>query len=89
MAWSELIGFTAMNLAGLIYVSITGVWRLKQIYQGAYFPLMGIVILCGLLGWLPRVKSSTKGEGTERRYFYGMVWAASASEPALGIHGGS
>ena len=35
------------------------------------------MILCGLLGWLPRVKASTKGEGTERRYFYGTVWAVS------------
>lgn len=85
MAWSELIGFTAMNLAGLIYAVFAGVWRLRQIYESAYFPLAGAVILCGLLGWLPRVKSSTKGEGTERRYFYGMVWAASLAEPVLGV----
>ncbi len=85
MAWSNLISFTAMNLAGLIYALAAGVWRLRQIYDAAYFPLAGAVIVCGLLGWLPRVKSSTKGEGTERRYFYGTVWAVSIAQPVLGI----
>jgi hypothetical protein len=85
MAWSDLISFAALNLSGLIYALATGVWRLRQIYDAAYFPLAGAVILCGLLGWLPRVKASTKGEGTERRYFYGTVWAVSIAEPALGI----
>ena len=30
-----------------------------------------------------RVKASTKGEGTERRYFYGSVWAVCWAQPAL------
>jgi hypothetical protein len=85
MAWSDLISFAILNLAGLIYALATGLWRLRQIYEISYFPLAGVVILCGLLGWLPRVKSSTKGEGTERRYFYGTVWAVSAAQPALGL----
>ena len=38
---------------------------------------------CGLW-WLKRwVKASTKGEGHERRYFYGTVWAVSWAQPAL------
>ena len=57
------ISFAILNLAGLIYALATGAWRLRQIYDAAYFPLAGAVILCGLLGWLPRVKASTKGEG--------------------------
>jgi hypothetical protein len=85
MAWSDLICFAALNLAGLVYALVTGLWRLRQIYENAYFPLAAVVILCGLLGWLPRVKSSTKGEGTERRYFYGAVWAVSFAQPALGL----
>ncbi len=85
MAWSNLICFTAMNLAGLIYALVAGAWRLRQMYNIAYFPLAGAVLLCGLLGWLPRVKASTKGEGTERRYFYGMVWSASLAMPVLGV----
>jgi len=85
MAWSNLIGFTTLNLAGLIHALATGTWRLRQIYDAAYFPLAGAVILCGFLGRLPRVKSSTKGEGTERRYFYGAVWAVGLAQPVLGL----
>jgi hypothetical protein len=32
---------------------------------------------------LPRVKASTKGEGHERRYFYGSVWAVCVAQPVL------
>ena len=32
---------------------------------------------------LPRVKPSTKGEGHERRYFYGSVWAVCMAQPVL------
>jgi hypothetical protein len=85
MAWSDLISFVILNLAGLTYALSSGAWRLRQIYDAAYFPLAGVVILCGVLGWLPRVKSSTRGEGTERRYFYGTVWAVCAAQPILGL----
>jgi hypothetical protein len=37
----------------------------------------------GALGQLPRVKRSTKGEGHERRYFYGSVWAVAVAHPVL------
>ena len=84
MAWSDLISFAVLNIAGLVYAVATGVWRLRQIYDAAYFPLAVAVCLCGVLGWLPRVKSSTRGEGTERRYFYGAVWSVCAAEPVLG-----
>ena len=35
------------------------------------------------MGKLPRVGASTKGEGTERRYFYGSVWAVTAAQTTL------
>ncbi len=84
MAWSDLISFALLNTAGLIYAVATGVWRLRQIYNAAYFPLAIAVCLCGLFGLLPRVKSSTKGEGHERRSFYGAVWSVCAAVPVLG-----
>ena len=34
-------------------------------------------------GRLPRVKPSTRGEGHERRYFYGSVWAVCLAQPVL------
>jgi len=84
-AWSDLISFATLNIAGLVYAVATGAWRLRQIYDYAYFPLAIALWICGALGMLPRVRPSTKGEGTERRYFYGTVWAVCAAEPVLGL----
>src|SRR5262249_7643329 len=84
-AWSEVITFAVLNVAGLLIAITTGHWYLKQIYRVAYFPLAGSIWLLGALGQLPRVKRSTKGEGHERRYFYGSVWAVSIAQPGLWI----
>ncbi len=84
VAWSDLITFAVLNLSGLIYAVATGLWRLRQIYDAAYFPMAATLWIPGALGMLPRVKRSTKGEGAERRYFYGAVWAVCFAEPVLG-----
>ena len=84
-AWSIVITFAVLNFAGLIVAVATGVWRLKQIYHYGYFPIAGAIWVLGAAGVLPRVKASTKGEGHERRYFYGAVWASSIAQPVLGI----
>lgn len=83
LAWSEAVTFALLNIAGLAYAIATGAWRLKQIYEAAYFPMAGTMWALGALGLLPRVKPSTKGEGSERRYFYGTVWAVSIGQPIL------
>jgi hypothetical protein len=85
VAWSDLLSFAILNASGLGYAVATGAWRLRQIYDAAYFPLAGLILLCGVAGVLPRVRASTKGEGTERRYFYGTVWAVCAGQPLLGV----
>ena len=82
-AWSEVVAFAALNIAGLVVAIGTGQWYLKQIYKYGYFPIAGAIWALGLLGRLPRVKASTKGEGHERRYFYGSVWAVCWAQPAL------
>ena len=41
--------------------------------------------MLGALGQLPRVKPSTQGEGHERRYFYGSVWAVCIAQPILWV----
>ena len=84
-AWSIVITFAVLNLAGLAVAVATGAWRLKQIYAYGYFPLAVFLWILGALGVLPRVKPSTKGEGTERRYFYGAVWASCVAQPVLGL----
>src|SRR5204863_9884884 len=82
-AWSEVITFALLNITGLIVAIVTGHWYLKQIYRWAYFPLAGTLWALGAAGRLPRVKASTKGEGHERRYFYGSVWAVCCAQPVL------
>jgi hypothetical protein len=56
---------------------------MKQIYQYVYFSVCGTILLLGVMGVLPRVRRSTKGEGTERRYFYGSVWAVTVAQALL------
>jgi hypothetical protein len=82
-AWGEVVAFALLNTAGIAYAAMTGEWRLKQMYETAYFPIAGTLWVFGAFGYLPRVKASTKGEGHERRYFYGSVWAVLIAQPVL------
>jgi len=84
-AWSVVIAFAVLNVTGLAVAVVTGAWRLKQIYEYGYFPIAITIWSLGALGLLPRVKPSTKGEGHERRYFYGAVWASCIAQPVLGV----
>jgi len=79
-AWNAVLNFALLNLAGLIIAVVSGVWMMKQLYQYAYLPLCVLILLLGAGGLLPRVGPSTKGEGTERRYFYGSVWAVTTAQ---------
>jgi len=75
-AWNAALSYALLNLAALSIASVTGSWRMKQIYRYAYGPVCITILLLGAAGRLPRVGPSTRGEGTERRYFYGTVWAS-------------
>jgi len=82
-AWNALLSFAALNLLGLSVAAFSGRWYLKQIYHYGYAPAFLIVLVLGVAGLLPRVRASTKGEGTERRYFYGAVWAVTTAQTPL------
>ncbi len=82
-AWNAVLSFALLNLSGLMMAALTGSWHLKQIYDYGYPPLCLLILLLGALGKLPRVGTSTLGEGTERRYFYGSVWAVTISQTVL------
>lgn len=82
-AWNAVLSFALLNLSGLVIAAVTGTWYMKQIYLYAYAPLCVTILMLGALGRLPRVGPSTKGEGTERRYFYGSVWAVAISQTIL------
>jgi hypothetical protein len=85
LAWSEAIAFAVLNITGLVIAIVTGRWQLRQLYDVAYFPIVGTIWLLGTLGQLPRVKPSTQGEGHERRYFYGTVWSVAIAQPILWV----
>jgi hypothetical protein len=85
LAWSEVIAFAVLNITGLALATVTGKWQLRELYEAAYFPIVGTIWLLGALGYLPRVKPSTEGEGHERRYFYGSVWAVCIAQPILWV----
>jgi len=82
-AWNAVLSFALLNLAGLVIAAVTGTWYMKQIYTFAYAPVCATILILGTLGLLPRVAPSTRGEGTERRYFYGSVWAVVVAQAAL------
>ncbi len=82
-AWNAVLSFALLNMAGLAIAATTGVWTMKPIYNDAYLPLSLAILLLGTAGRLPRVGRSTKGEGTERRYFYGSVWAVTVAQTLL------
>jgi hypothetical protein len=82
-AWNAVLNFALLNLFGLIYASVTGVYIMSQLYHYASLPLFTLILVLGGAGLLPRVGVSTKGEGTERRYFYGSVWAVTVAQTVL------
>lgn len=84
-AWSALITYAVLNMAGLVDAIVTGKWQLRQIYDYFYFPMAILIWALGAFGLLPRVRASTKGEGHERRYFYGSVWAVCFAQPVAGL----
>jgi hypothetical protein len=84
-AWGELIAYGFLNWVGLLDAVVHGQWHLQQIYSTAYFPIAGAIWLIGALGKLPRVKPSTRGEGDERRFFYGALWIAAPAQGLLGL----
>jgi hypothetical protein len=81
--WNAAINFALMNLLGLLISAGTRRWYMQQIYAHVYAPVLLVIVLLGLAGLLPRVGRSTKGEGWERRYFYGTVWTVTLAQTVL------
>jgi hypothetical protein len=84
-AWCDLLTFAALNFLGLLDAVAGGHWHLRQLYFSAYFVFAAALWIFGALGRLPRTKASTKGESSERRYFYATVWAVVIAQASLGL----
>ena len=50
LAWSEVIAFAVLNIAGLVMAIVTGAWRMRQLYDVAYFPIVVTIWLLGAFG---------------------------------------
>ena len=81
--WNAAVNFALMNLIGLIVAVLSGRWLMQPIYSDLYLPVLVLILILGRAGVLPRVGTSTQGEGTERRYFYGTVWAVTFAQAVL------
>ena len=81
--WNAAVNFALMNGIGLAVAVATGRWVMQPIYSRVYLPVLLVVVALGAAGLLPRVGRSTQGEGTERRYFYGTVWAVTCAQAVL------
>ena len=81
--WNAAVNFALMNLIGLVIAVVFGRWAMQPIYSRVYLPVLAVIVVLGAAGLLPRVGRSTQGEGTERRYFYGMVWAVTFAQAVL------
>jgi hypothetical protein len=83
LGWNAAVNFALMNMLGLVIAVATGRWYMQQIYARVYVAVLAAIVLLGIAGVLPRVRRSTKGEGWERRYFYGTVWTVTLSQAVL------
>ncbi|MCX6552677.1 MAG: hypothetical protein NTY02_17020 [Acidobacteria bacterium] len=85
VAWSVIVAYAAVNLAGMVIAILTGRWMMHQLYATAFVPVMAVVWGLGLAGVLPRARRSVKYEGYERRIFYGAVWTVAIAHPLLWV----
>lgn len=82
-AWNALLNFAFLNLLGVAGAVATGKWYMRQIYLYGYLAALLVLLALSAFGVLPRARPSTKGEGWERRYFYGAVWSVTAAQTVL------
>ena len=80
-AWNALLNYALMNLAGLIWAVFFAPLDVAADLS-LRLPPLPVYDYSGRTGTLPRVGGS-KGEGIERRYLYGAVWACCSAQLVL------
>jgi hypothetical protein len=79
-AWIALLVPYTLNLLGLLYAAVTGMWTIADLYRWLYYPLAAGVVLAAVLDWVPRARRSTANEGAERAWFYVAIWTVVPSQ---------
>ena len=62
---------------------MTGAWRMRQLYDVAYFPIVVTRVAARRVRPAATREALDQNEGHERRYFYGSVWAVCIAQPIL------
>ena len=73
-AWIALLVPYTLNLVGLVIAVVSGKWLLRSLYDWLYWVLALLVVLGTAVGFTPRARRSTAGEGSERAWFYVTIW---------------
>jgi hypothetical protein len=81
-AWIDLLVPFTINLTALTIASLTGKWMIYALYAKLYYVFVAAIAVATLLNWTPRAKRSTRGEGTEKAWFYTAVWVVVPTEIA-------
>ncbi|MBI3404783.1 MAG: hypothetical protein HY046_04940 [Acidobacteria bacterium] len=73
-AWIDLLVPFTLNFLGLAIASITGAWRIDELYARLYYLMMVAIVLATALNITPRARRTTLNEGNERGWFYVAIW---------------
>jgi hypothetical protein len=73
-AWIDLLVPFTINLVGQFFNLFTGKWVINGMYVKLYYPLAAAIVVATFLDLTPRTKRSTRGEGSEKGWFYVAVW---------------
>ena len=83
LAWSEVLSYALLNSRHAHRRDRARRLAHARDLRRRLFSDRGHMLGSRSAGWLPRVRRSTRGEGHERRFFYGSVWAVWVAQPAL------
>lgn len=73
-AWADLLVPFTLNFLGLVIASVTGAWRIDELYAWLYYPMLAVVVLGTVADITPRARRTTLNEGNERAWFYIAIW---------------
>src|SRR5579883_1294473 len=73
-AWIDLLVPFSINLLGLLINFFTGKWIINDLYVKLYYLLATLIVAATVFDITPRARRSTRGEGSEKGWFYVAVW---------------
>lgn len=81
-AWIDLLVPFVLNLVGIVYANLTGIYILSDLYRWLYYPFALVVVAGTLLDITPRARRSTADEGAEKGWFYVAIYTVVPTQVA-------